>query len=288
MQRGGCTELESRPKLARQGRGYSCAPLDCHPIFSGRCMAAPRCAPTAVLPRCVLPAPVRCVSCVPRLCASVSSSCNATPLGLDSRPRSPAPVSIECAFEVESMRSSMWYCTNVTLREGLVCGFACDSPAARRRPTRETDAQRPSARRAHTDRHTHTALDGDALSREIFLYVELDFVCPKKDAQGTVARLDLARICDRPGLHCGRARGSIADRSVRRSHRPGAHTHHARPLRSMRDISVRKRGKRMPCARHIERDCIDLEQLRTALSASTCPAPRTQRARRNAHERSAA
>jgi hypothetical protein len=105
--RGGCTELESRPKLARQGRGYSCAPLDCHPIFSGRCMAAPRCAPTAVLPRCVLPAPVRCVSCVPRLCASVSSSCNATPLGLDSRPRSPAPVSIECAFEVESMRSSM-------------------------------------------------------------------------------------------------------------------------------------------------------------------------------------
>jgi hypothetical protein len=68
-----------------------------------------------------------------------------------------------------------------------VCGFACDSPAARRRPTRETDAQRPSARRAHTDRHTHTALDGDALSREIFLYVELDFVCPKKDAQGTVA-----------------------------------------------------------------------------------------------------
>jgi hypothetical protein len=42
---------------------------------------------------------------------------------------------------------------------------------------------------------------------------------------------------------------------------------------SMRDISVRKRGKRMPCARHIERDCIDLEQLHTALSANTCPAP---------------
>ena len=41
----------------------------------------------------------------------------------------------------------------------------------------------------------------------------------------------------------------------------------------MRDISVRKRGKRMPCARHIERDCIDLEQLHTALSANTCPAP---------------
>ena len=152
-----------------------------------------------------------------------------------------------------------------------MCGFACDSPAARRRPPQST--ARPSARRAHTDRHTHTALDGDALSREIFLYVELDFVCPKKDAQGTVARLDLARICDRPGLHCGRARGSIADRSVRRSHRPGAHTHHARPLRSMRDISVRKRGKRMPCAHHIERDCIDLEQLHTALSANTCPAP---------------
>ena len=40
---------------------------------------------------------------------------------------------------------------------------------------------------------------------------------------------------------------------------------------SMRDISVRKRGKRMPCARHIERDCID-RALRTALSANTCPA----------------
>jgi hypothetical protein len=66
-----------------------------------------------------------------------------------------------------------------------VCGFACDSPAARRRPPQST--ARPSARRAHTDRHTHTALDGDALSREIFFYVELDFVCPKKDAQGTVA-----------------------------------------------------------------------------------------------------
>ena len=66
-----------------------------------------------------------------------------------------------------------------------MCGFACDSPAARRRPPQST--ARPSARRAHTDRHTHTALDGDALSREIFLYVELDFVCPKKDAQGTVA-----------------------------------------------------------------------------------------------------
>ena len=69
--------------------------------------------------------------------------------------------------------------------------------------------------------------------------------------------------------------------SVRRSHRPGAHTHHARPLRSMRDISVRKRGKRMPCARHIERDCIDLEQLRTALSANTCPAPPASAAERS-------
>ena len=68
--RGGCTELESRPKLARQGRGYSCAPLDCHPIFSGRCMAAPRCAPTALYCRgvwSVVPVAVRCVLLCARL-----------------------------------------------------------------------------------------------------------------------------------------------------------------------------------------------------------------------------
>jgi hypothetical protein len=103
--RGGCTELESRPKLARQGRGYSCAPLDCHPIFSGRCMAAPRCAPTAVQPRCVLPASVRCVLCAVCLARPVRKrELLATPLGLVP---GPAPVSIECAFEAESMRSSI-------------------------------------------------------------------------------------------------------------------------------------------------------------------------------------
>ena len=169
------------------------------------------------------------------------------------------------------------------------------SPVTHRRrggaPHPHDRAQRPSARRAHTDRHTHTALDGDALSREIFLYVELDFVCPKKDAQGTVA--SRPRICDRPGLHCGRARGSIADRSVRRSHRPGAHTHHARPLLDARHQCTEARqadavraphrarlyrpsaphgslGKHMPCCQRARRNAQrcpeDLEATMDALA----------------------
>ena len=99
-----------------------------------------------------------------------------------------------------------------------------------RRPTVRVDSAQstghrqrpPSARRAHTDRHTQTALDGDALSREIFFYVELDFVCPKKDAQGTVASSAHLRSAGPPlrpradqsptvpfGVRIGRARTHI-------------------------------------------------------------------------------
>jgi hypothetical protein len=179
-----------------------------------------------------------------------------------------------------------------------VCGFACDSPAARRRPTRETDAQRPSARRAHTDRHTHTALDGDALSREIFLYVELDFVCPKKDAQGTVASSahlrsagpplrPRARINRRPFrsafASAGRAHTSCAAAAldarhqctearqadaVRAPHRARLHRPRAAPHGPL--------GKHMPCSQRARRNAALPERPRRARippTACSCDVP---------------
>jgi len=146
-----------------------------------------------------------------------------------------------------------------------VCGFACDSPAARRRPTRETRRTAPEcAPRAHRQAHAYGFRRRRLISRDISLR-RTRFRLSKKRRPG---RSRLARISAIGRAHPGRARGSITDRS----HQSGAHrTHIMRGRCSMRDISVRKRGKRMPCARHIERDCID-RALRTALSANTCPA----------------
>jgi hypothetical protein len=112
-------------------------------------------------------------------------------------------------------------------------------------------------------RASDTALDAlSRVSRDIFLR---RFRVSKKDAQD--GRVERASAIGR--AHRGRGRGSIGR----------ARTHIMRGRCSMRDISVRKRGKRMPCARDIERDCIDRAAPHGPLGKHM---PCSQRARRNA------